>query len=98
MTADATATTLHLREVMDAAYPATLLADLLACRGQTIDVDASAVVRASTLGLQVLLSAAATWKSDGVSFRLVEPSGAFGDALRTLGLSSDHFDPNSVMS
>ena len=71
MTADGKATSLRLHEVMDAAYPGMLLAELQECRGRAIDVDGSGVVRPSTLGLQVLLSAAAARGS-----RTPSPSGS----------------------
>ncbi len=58
-------------------------------RGTPLDIDASQVVEIGTLCLQVLLSAALTWRSDRESLSLVDPSEAFMTAMGHLGLNLD---------
>lgn len=66
-----------------------LVGDLLSARGSDVTLDASAVERLGTQCLQVLLSAAATWRSDGACLTIEEPSPAFRDALAIAGLELD---------
>lgn len=68
---------LRLPAVMDMRAAGPLAQELLALRGQPIDLDASGVERLGGLGLQVLLSARLTWRRDGLGFALVEPSEVF---------------------
>ena len=63
-----------------------LAGELLSARGSDVILDASAVERLGTQCLQVLLSAAATWRSDGACLSIEEPSPAFCDALALAGL------------
>ncbi|TVQ54047.1 MAG: STAS domain-containing protein [Rhodobacteraceae bacterium] len=68
------------------------LADRLrTLRGAPIALDAAEVARVGAQCLQVLLSAAATWRTDGVSMTLAAPSPAFLEALRLTGLSPEAF-------
>ena len=60
---------------------APLQAELLAHRGQDLDLDATAVVRLGGQCLQILLAAKRTWQADGREVRLLNVSNAFGDAL-----------------
>lgn len=64
-----------------------ILSTLLAARGGAVEIDASQVRRAGTQSLQVLLSAARTWQTDGLDFRIVRPSAEFVEAATMLGLS-----------
>jgi chemotaxis protein CheX len=68
---------LRLPAAMDMRVVESLTADLIALRGQAIDLDASQVERLGALGLQVLLSARLTWRVDKLPFAVVDPSEAF---------------------
>lgn len=69
---------------MRAAPP--LLGEFLSARGSDVTLDASAVERIGTQCLQVLLSAAATWRADGARLSIEEPSPAFSEAIALAGL------------
>lgn len=47
---------------------------LMTLRGQPVDLDASAVAQLATPCVQVLLSAARSWREDGVALGLIAPS------------------------
>ncbi|MBP1807574.1 STAS domain-containing protein [Rubellimicrobium aerolatum] len=81
--------TLDLPERLDLAAVGALAQELLSHRGCPLDVNASTVARIGTPGLQVLLSAARTWRSDGHGFRLSNPSPVIEEAARTLGIELD---------
>ena len=63
-------------------------ASLRARRGAAMEIDASEVVEIGTPCLQVLLSAAASWRADGWALAVVEPSSDFFVALGHLGLGT----------
>ena len=79
--ADEQGAVVRLPDVLDVKSADPLLRELLASRGQPIALDASGVQRLGGLGLQVLLSAQATWRADGHSLQITE---AVGSALREL--------------
>ncbi|TNC72351.1 STAS domain-containing protein [Rubellimicrobium roseum] len=79
-------TRLDLPERLDLAATCTLAKDLIARRGGPLDLNAAAVARIGTPGLQVLLSAARTWRADGQILRLTDASPVLQEAVRTLGL------------
>jgi len=81
----AVATTIQLPEQLDFPAASALRAELLAVRGTAVEVNGSAVNRLGALCLQVLLSAAGTWRADGQDFRIVDPSGALQDGFQLLG-------------
>jgi chemotaxis protein CheX len=69
---------------------ATELADQLrTLRGAPLEIEAHDVRRLGGLCVQVLLSALATWRADGLRLTLVEPSPEVEESLRLLGLSAD---------
>lgn len=78
---------LKLPPTLDPRAAQPLLDSLLALRAGPVAVDASAVERAGTPCLQVLLAAAAAWKSDGMAFRIAAPSPEFAKAVSLLGLT-----------
>ena len=78
---------LELPEILDLRAAAPLTAEFLAHRGRPLGVDASRVVRVGGLCLQVLLSAAITWKIDKKPFEFVNPSTEFSTGLALLGIS-----------
>jgi chemotaxis protein CheX len=75
----------RLPETLDLVAATPLRDEILRRRGGPLALDGSAVERFSGLCLQVLLAAHATWREDGHEFRLVAPSEALMDGLRTLG-------------
>ena len=74
-----------LPPVLDLKAAAPLKAALLERRGHPLELDAADVQRLGGLCLQVLLAAAAAWRSDNVSLRVGPRSEAFIDALRLFG-------------
>ncbi|HRO16474.1 MAG TPA: STAS domain-containing protein [Paracoccus sp. (in: a-proteobacteria)] len=83
------ARTLTLPGRLDATAAAPLRETLMSLRGAALDLRADQVERIGTPPLQVLLSAAATWRADGCRLRLTDPSEALDEAVRTLGLALD---------
>ena len=57
----------------------------MAARGAPVDIDASGVQRLGGLCLQVLLSAEATWATDGHDFVISAASPAVAEGARRLG-------------
>jgi chemotaxis protein CheX len=80
---------LQLPEVLDLTAAAPLAQSLLSRRGAGLTVDASRVRRVGTPCLQVLLAAAATWKAEGVEFRVTKPTEEFLEGGRLLGIGLD---------
>ena len=74
-----------LPEVVDLVAVTPLRSDLIALRGEDVEIDASAVQRIGGLGVQLLLSAAATWRREGRAFSTVRRSPAYEEALRLTG-------------
>lgn len=78
---------LALPETLDLTAAAPLAQALLARRGSSLCVDAGQVRRVGALAMQVLLSAAATWKADGVTMQVEDPSPELLSALELLGIA-----------
>ena len=76
---------------LDIKAAAPLAAELIAARGADLALNASQVERVGAQCLQVLLSAAATWRADGAELTLEEPSPASADAVATAGLDLSQF-------
>jgi chemotaxis protein CheX len=81
-----TGATFELPDMLDPTKAQTLLAAFKERRGKSIEVDAQAVALASTVCMQVLLSAAASWARDGKRFMISNPSAPFRDAVAILGI------------
>ena len=79
------AATLQLPAILDIKAAEPLKRELLAARGQPATIDASAVQRMGGLGLQVLLSAQATWEADGQALRFAGATEAFCESLSLFG-------------
>ncbi|MCY1125367.1 STAS domain-containing protein [Frigidibacter sp. RF13] len=80
---------------LDLTVAGRLRTRFLALRGRPVQVDASEVALLGGLCLQVLLAAAATWRSDGRAFRIAPRSAAFDAALSSFAfplsaLEGDH--------
>ncbi len=81
----------ELPGVLDLKAAAPLAAEILSLRGRPIDIDASHVERLGGQCLQVLLSAAKTWKAAKTSFAVINPSSDFAESLARLGVSAAEF-------
>jgi chemotaxis protein CheX len=79
--------TLVLPEVVDLVATGPLHKELSGLRGEDLQLDASGVQRMGGLGLQLLLSAAATWRSDGHRLTALNASPAFNETVRLSGAS-----------
>lgn len=88
---NAAAGSMTLPTELDIKAAAPLAAELLAARGKDLTLNASQIDRVGAQCLQVLLSAAATWASDGMELTVQEPSPAFADAIQVAGLELTHF-------
>jgi chemotaxis protein CheX len=77
--------TYELPAHLDLVAAAPLRSEILARRGQPLDLDGAAVQRMGGLCLQVLLAARAAWAADNQPFRLLAPSPALREAISTLG-------------
>jgi chemotaxis protein CheX len=78
-------TTVALPSVLDLKAVGPLHQALLSARGTPLDIIASDVTRLGGLGLQLLLSARATWANDGLPFSVSAPSEDFNAALALFG-------------
>jgi len=77
--------TVVLPSVLDLKAVGPLHQALLSARGTPIDINAAEVTRLGGLGLQLLLSARATWAHDGLPFCVSAPSEDFNAALALFG-------------
>lgn len=75
---------------------AALAESLRSRRGKASELRLGQVEQVGTAALQVLLSAAATWRKDGHGLRVAEQSSAFDNALATLGIPSEAFVSEGV--
>lgn len=78
--------TVRLPEILDIRAASPLTTELLQARGNPLTIDASNVARVGAQCIQVLLSAHATWTTDGMPLSVVHPSDALLEALETLGV------------
>jgi chemotaxis protein CheX len=83
---------LVLADSLDLTAAAPLAADLLAARGKPATLDASGVQQLGAQCLQVLLAARALWSSDGLLWRVVDPSPEFAAATALMGCPNLGFD------
>lgn len=83
---------LRLDDKLDVTKAKPLAAALVERRGSPVVLDASAVQHLGAQCAQVLLSARRSWADAGHEFRFAEPSEAFADGARLLGLAADFQD------
>lgn len=76
---------------IDATTAADVYAALIQRAGDPLDLDASEVTGLSTQAIQVLLSAARTWREAGIPLSITAPSEAFIEHLKMVGLSPVDF-------
>jgi chemotaxis protein CheX len=74
-----------LPPAVDISSAKAIVADLSQRRGTPLAIDASDVGRIGGLGLQVLLSAKASWDQDGVALKFTKWSDAFERDIALLG-------------
>lgn len=80
---------MQLPAVLDLRAAAPLAKSLLSRRGAELAIDASRVQRVGAQCLQVLLAAAATWKTDGLRLQLMKPTEELLEGGRLLGIHLD---------
>lgn len=82
--------TFALAPTLDTEAATPLRASLLQAisSGTSVTLDGSAVERAGTACLQVLVAAKAAAEAEGLSFRLLEPSATLLDAARMAALDA----------
>jgi chemotaxis protein CheX len=85
--------TIELPDALDLPAAGRLAESLLKLVGEDLAIDASKVQRLGASCLQVLLSAARTWKAENTSLTLANGSERFIDDLRLLG-----FTPETLFS
>ncbi|MEL7011791.1 MAG: STAS domain-containing protein [Pseudomonadota bacterium] len=78
---------LHLPEHFDGSHVRQVADELLKRRGQSLELNASRVKTAGTLGLQVLVATAKQWAQDDARFRLIAASDALTQAVDAIGMS-----------
>lgn len=81
--------TVILPDSLDSASAASIQELLLSRRGSPVVVDAGQVNRVGVQALQVLISAAQTWRADGQSYKVRNPSSELVETLALVGLSAD---------
>ncbi len=89
--ADHPSRSVELPEILDLKAAAPLAGEFLGHRGEDLVVDASRVRRLGGQCLQILLSAAMTWKADEVLLSFVNPSPDFVEGLARLGIAPADF-------
>jgi chemotaxis protein CheX len=78
---------IDLPDSLGSAAARPLADELLAARGAPLTLGAGSVRRLGAQCVQVMLSAAATWRADGFALGIDSPTPEFHEALRLLGLS-----------
>ncbi len=94
---DETSKILKLPAVLDLNAANRLYEQVLAHKGSDIDVDASEVSRIGAQCIQVLLSAAQSWRFDHHSFKVVHASDVFIKTLQLLGISDEALLPGEIL-
>jgi anti-anti-sigma regulatory factor len=89
-------TVLKLTPSLDLAAIDELLRDLRKARNNAVLVQADGVERVSTIALQALLCAWATWKSDGHDFHVAAASSTLLEAANRLGFPPDFLQGEGV--
>lgn len=74
---------------LDTTAARRLATDLLALRGNPLEIDGSEVEMIGGLAIEVLIAAGLQWRDDEVTLALSQPSLRLEDSCRTLGLRPD---------
>ena len=93
---DAAPKVLKLPEVLDLNAAARLHEQVLAHKGEDIDIDATDVTRVGAQCVQVLLAAAVSWRAEDQSLTVKQASDAFIKTLQLLGISDEALLPKEI--
>lgn len=88
---------LKLPQVLDLNAAGRLHEEVLAHRGADIDIDASEVGRVGAQCVQVLLSAAISWRAEDLCFKVAQASDVFNKTLELLGISDESLVPKEML-
>ena len=80
---------MKLKEDLAGPQSADLLDAFREARGEPLVVDASAVRKVDTPGLEICLSAARTWRSDGKTLRYENGPDILETAMESIGLKQE---------
>lgn len=94
---DAELQILKLPPVLDLNAASRLHEQVLALKESNVSVDASDVTRVGAQCMQVLLSAAQSWRVLDMKFSVTRSSDAFTKALQLLGISDDAMLPTEIV-
>ncbi len=94
---DAAPKILKLPEVLDLNAASRLHEQVLAHKGEDIDIDATDVTRVGAQCVQVLLAAALSWRSEDQSLKVKQASDAFIKTLQLLGISDEALLPKEML-
>lgn len=94
---NATPHILKLPAVLDLNAASRLHEQLLALKDKNVAVDASDVSRVGAQCIQILVSAARSWKATDMAFSVNQSSDAFAKTLQLLGISDDEMIPMEIV-
>lgn len=94
---DAAPKVLKLPEVLDLNAASRLHEQVLAHKGEDIDIDATDVTRVGAQCVQVLLAAAVSWRAEDQSLTVKQASDAFIKTLQLLGISDEALLPKEIL-
>jgi chemotaxis protein CheX len=94
---DATPHILKLPAVLDLNAASRLHEQVLALKDKNVAVDASDVARIGTQCIQILLSAARSWRSMDMTFSVNQSSDAFAKTLQLLGITDEEMIPMEIV-
>ncbi|MEP3439232.1 MAG: STAS domain-containing protein [Hoeflea sp.] len=94
---DAAPKILKLPEVLDLNAANRLHEQVLAHKGEDIDIDATEVDRVGAQCVQVLLAAALSWRADDQILKVKQASDAFIKTLQLLGISDEALLPKEIL-
>ncbi|WP_420410597.1 STAS domain-containing protein [Hoeflea sp.] len=95
--ADAATKVLKLPEVLDLNAANRLHEQVLAHKGENLELDASHVNRVGAQCMQILMSAAQSWQAEKQGFKVVEASDAYIKTLQLLGISDESLLPKEML-
>lgn len=94
---DATPHILKLPAVLDLNAASRLHEQVLALKDKNVAVDASDVVRIGTQCIQILQSAARSWRSMDMTFSVNQSSDAYAKTLQLLGITDEEMIPMEIV-
>lgn len=94
---DATPHILKLPAILDLNAASRLHEQVLALKDKNVAVDASDVTRVGTQCIQILLSAARSWRAMDMTFSVNQSSDAFAKTLQLLGVTDEEMIPMEIV-